>query len=198
MQVNIVLSGVGGQGILTLASVLGSAAIINGFDVRISEVHGMAQRGGSVICHVKYGRKVASPLVMKRMADIIISLEASETLKSLNYLKPGGTIIMSTSQFPPPLSTIKGLRYPNLNEIFDDIKSVAGEVYIVNANEIARKIGSILTANMVVLGSAWSTGKLHLTRESIIKSINMNFKEHIAAMNIKAFEEGIKAVKKLL
>ncbi|MEM0320075.1 MAG: 2-oxoacid:acceptor oxidoreductase family protein, partial [Candidatus Nezhaarchaeales archaeon] len=104
-QVNIVLSGIGGQGILTLASILGTAAVIEGYDVRVAEVHGMAQRGGAVVCHVKIGKIVNSPLVMEGSADVLLSLELSETIRALNFLKPRGVVVMSKSAFPPPLST---------------------------------------------------------------------------------------------
>ncbi|RLF05404.1 MAG: indolepyruvate oxidoreductase subunit beta [Thermoprotei archaeon] len=197
-RINMVLSGVGGQGILTLAAVLGTAAILDGYDVRISEVHGMAQRGGSVICHVKIGDKINSPLVMEGSADIIISLEVSEVLKALHYLKPGGTIVVSSFELPPPLSMIRGLEYPHLDKVIDDAKRVASEIYCVDAYEVAKKIGSPLSANMVILGSTWATGKLILSKESLIKAIARNFKENIASVNIKAFEEGAKMVKRLL
>ena len=197
-RVNMILSGVGGQGILTLATVLGTAAILDGYDVRVSEVHGMSQRGGSVICHVKIGDKIDSPLVMEGSADIVISLEASEVLKALHYLKPSGIIVVNNFELPPPLSMIKGLEYPHLNKIIDDVKEIAGEIYTVDAYEIAKNIGSPLSANMVILGSTWATGKLILSKESLVKAIAKSFKEHIASMNIRAFEEGTKMVKKLL
>lgn len=197
-QVDIVLSGVGGQGILTLASVIGTAAMIEGYDVRVAEVHGMAQRGGSVICYVRMGEKVSSPLVMEGSADMIISLELSETLRALQYLKPRGVVVMNSNAFPPPISMILGLQYPSLEAVLEELKNVAEEVYILNAYEIARNIGSPQSVNMVILGSAWATGKLALSRESILKAMSKTFREGIAKINQRAFEEGAKVVRKLL
>ncbi|MEM0082889.1 MAG: indolepyruvate oxidoreductase subunit beta [Candidatus Nezhaarchaeales archaeon] len=198
-QVNIVLSGIGGQGILTLASILGTAAVIEGYDVRVAEVHGMAQRGGSVVCFVKMGEKVSSPLVMEGSADMIISLELSETLRVLQYLKPKkGLVVMNSNALPPPISMILGLQYPSLEAVLEELKSIAEDVYAVNAYEIAKKIGSPQSTNMVMLGSAWATGRLALSEQSIVKALSKTFRGDAVKINQKAFEEGAKVVKKLL
>lgn len=197
-RVDMVISGIGGQGVLTLTSLLGRAAVLEGLDVRISEVHGMAQRGGAVVCHVKIGEVVNSPLVMEGSADVLLSLELSETVRALHFLKSRGVVVMSKSAFPPPISTIMGYRYPSLEEVIEELRGVAGEVYAVDAHEIARTIGAPLSANMVLLGAAWATGRLLLTGSSIVKAINSTFKKEVAEINVKAFEEGVRIVKKLL
>ncbi|MEM4576913.1 MAG: indolepyruvate oxidoreductase subunit beta [Candidatus Nezhaarchaeales archaeon] len=197
-RVDVVISGIGGQGVLTLTSLLGRAAILEGYDVKISEVHGMAQRGGAVVCHVKIGKIVNSPLVMEGSADVLLSLELSETIRALNFLKPRGVVVMSKSAFPPPLSTIMGYRYPSLEEVIEELRGVAGEVYVVDAHEIARNIGAPLSANIVLLGAAWATGRLMLSGSSILKAINSAFKKEVAEMNVKTFEEGVRIVRKLL
>lgn len=197
-QVDIVLSGVGGQGILTLASIIGTAAVIEGYDVKVAEVHGMAQRGGSVICYVKLGKKVSSPLVMEGSADMIISLELSETLRALQYLKPKGVVVVNSNALPPPISMILGFQYPSLEAVLEELKNFAEDVYVVDAHEIARSVGSPQSANMVILGSAWATGGLALSKEAILKAMSKTFKEYAAKLNHKAFEEGAKVVKKLL
>lgn len=196
-HMDIVLSGIGGQGILTLAAVMGTAAMIEGYDVRVAEVHGMAQRGGAVICYVKIGEKVSSPLVIEGAADMIISLELSETLRALHHLKPKGIVVMNSNALPPPLSVITGLQYPSLEAVLEELKSIAEDVYVVNAHEIAKGIGSPQSANMIVLGSAWASGKLALSRESIMEAISKTFRGEVAKINQKAFEEGVKVVKKL-
>ncbi|MEM0217708.1 MAG: indolepyruvate oxidoreductase subunit beta [Candidatus Nezhaarchaeales archaeon] len=198
-HVDIVLSGVGGQGILTLASIMGMAAIIEGYDTKVAEVHGMAQRGGSVVCHVRIGEKVSSPLVMEGSADMIISLELSETLKVLQYLKSKrGVVVLNSNALPPPISMILDFQYPSLEAILEELKGIAGEVYVINAHEIASSIGSPQSANIVMLGSAWATGKLALSEESIMKAISRTFRKDAAKINQKAFEEGARIVKKLL
>lgn len=193
-QVDLVISGVGGQGVLTLASLMGTAAIIEGYDARVSEVHGMAQRGGSVICHVRYGVNVNSPLVMEGRADAIIAMELSEAIKAASYLKKGGIAIVNRLEFPPPLSTIRGLKYPTVEEVAEMLQSKASQVYLVDAQSIAEKVGSPLLANVVMLGAAWSSGCLKLNRDSIIQSIKQHFKGGLVELNVNAFEEGIKAL----
>ena len=197
-RVDVVLSGVGGQGILTLAALMGTAAIIDGYAVRVSEVHGMAQRGGSVICHVKIGEGVSSPLVIEGSADMVVSLELSETIRALQYLKPKGVVVMNSNALPPPLSIITGFQYPDLNALIEEAREVAGEVYVLNANEIANSIGSPQSANLVMLGAAWATGKLLLSKDSILKSIARMFSGRALDVNRRAFEEGARAIEKLL
>ena len=197
-RVDVVLSGVGGQGILTLAALMGTAAIIDGYDVRISEVHGMAQRGGQVVCHVRIGERVSSPLVMEGSADMVVSLELSETIRALQYLKPKGIVVMNSNALPPPLSIITGFPYPSLNALIEEAREIAGEVYALNANEIAKGIGFPQSANLVMLGAAWATGKLLLSKDSILKSIAKLFSGRAFDANKRAFEEGVMAVEKLL
>jgi len=197
-RVDVVLSGVGGQGILTLAALMGTAAIIDGYDVRVSEVHGMAQRGGQVVCHVKIGERVSSPLVMEGSADMVVSLELFETIRALQYLKPKGIVVMNSNALPPPLSIITGFPYSSLDALIEEAKEVAGEVYALNANEIAKGIGSPQSANLVMLGAAWATGKLLLSKDSILKSIAKLFSGRAFDANKRAFEEGAMAVERLL
>jgi len=197
-RVDVVLSGVGGQGILTLAALMGTAAIVDGYDVRVSEVHGMAQRGGSVVCHVKIGERVSSPLVMEGSADMLVSLELSETARSLQYLKPKGVVVVNNSALPPPLSIIAGIPYPSLDALIEDAKKITSDVYVINANEIAKALGSPLSANVVMLGAAWATGRLLLSKDSIFKAMARTFGQRAFEANKRAFEEGVKAVEKLL
>ncbi|MBS7647913.1 MAG: indolepyruvate oxidoreductase subunit beta [Candidatus Bathyarchaeia archaeon] len=193
---NVVLSGVGGQGVLTLAALIGSAAIFDGYEVRMSEVHGMAQRGGQVVCHVKYGAKVYSPLVMEGTADLIVALEASEALRVAHYLKARGAIIINNLELPPPLAVIKGVKYPNLKTIVEELSKITGKVYVVNAQEIAKTVGSLNVVNTIMLGASWATGELDVSENSLIKAIVSRFGEKWKDINVKAFKEGVKAVSK--
>ena len=197
-RVDLVLSGVGGQGILTLAALVGTAAVIEGYDVRASEVHGMAQRGGPVVCHVKIGERVSSPLVMEGSADMILSLELSETARALQYLKPKGVAIVNSNALPPPLSIIAGIPYPSLNALIEEAKRIAEEVYVLDANEIAKALGSPPSANVVMLGAAWATGRLLLSKDSILKAMARTFSGRALDVNRRAFEEGARVVEKLL
>lgn len=193
-MVNIVLSGVGGQGVLTLAALIGSAAIFDGFEVRMSEVHGMAQRGGQVVCHVKFGAKVHSPLVMEGTADLMVSLEVSESLRVARYLKLNGVIILNSLELPPPSAVIKGIKYPNLKVVASELSKVTGKLYVVNAQEIAEKIGSLNVVNTAMLGAVWAKGEMGLSKDSLIKAIVSRFGEKWREVNVKAFEEGARAV----
>jgi indolepyruvate ferredoxin oxidoreductase beta subunit len=197
-RVDVVLSGVGGQGILTLAALLGTAAIIEGYDVRVSEVHGMAQRGGPVVCHVKVGVRVSSPLVMEGSADLLVSLELSETARALQYLRPKGVVVVNSNALPPPLSIIAGIPYPSLNELIDEARRIADEVYALDASGIAKALGSPPSANVVMLGAAWATGRLLLSMDSILKAMARTFSGRALEVNKRALEEGAKAVEKLL
>jgi len=197
-RVDVVLSGVGGQGVLTLAALMGTAAIVDGYDVRVSEVHGMAQRGGSVVCHVKIGERVSSPLVMEGSADMLVSLELLETARSLQYLKPKGVVIVNNSALPPPLSIIAGIPYPGLDALIEDAKKVASDVYVINANEIAKALGSSPSANVVMLGAAWATGRLLLSKDSIFKAMARAFSGRALDVNKRAFEEGARTIERLL
>ncbi|MDI9620068.1 MAG: indolepyruvate oxidoreductase subunit beta [Candidatus Nezhaarchaeota archaeon] len=191
---NIVLAGVGGQGIITLAALIGDAAMSSGYDVRISEVHGMAQRGGRVVCHVKYGPKVHSPLVPEETADIVASTEASEVLEILRYLKPDGTVLFSDYRLIPSLAIIKGLGYPDLETIIESARNVAERVYIVRAQEIARRLGSLNVVNTVMLGALWATGELKISRDKVEGAVTVRFGEKWRDLNMKALEEGIKSL----
>jgi indolepyruvate ferredoxin oxidoreductase beta subunit len=197
-RVDVVLSGVGGQGILTLAALMGTAAVIEGYDVRVSEVHGMAQRGGSVVCHVKIGERVSSPLVIEGLADMVLSLELSETARVLHYLKPKGIVVVNINTLPPPLSIIAGTPCPNLNVLIEEAKRTASEVYALDAIEIAKALGSPQSANVVMLGATWATGRLPLSKDSILKAMARTFSGRALEENKRAFEEGAKVVEKLL
>jgi indolepyruvate ferredoxin oxidoreductase beta subunit len=193
---NVILSGVGGQGVLTLAALIGNAAVIEGYEVRLSEVHGMAQRGGSVTCHVRYGAKIYSPLLMEGSADMIIALEVSEAFRVAQFLKVGGAVILNDYELPPPMTIIKGLKYPGLSTVIDGFSEYTDKVYVVNANKIAAEVGSLNVANTVILGAAWATGGLDIKKDSLIEAMTVRFGEKWKSINVKAFEEGAKAVKK--
>lgn len=146
METSIVIVGVGGQGVLTLARWLGEAAMAEGYDVRIAEVHGMSQRGGSVEVHVRIGREVYAPIVEEGGADFVIALEALEALRAYRYLKPNGILVVNKRIIQPP-----GKWY-NLNDTLDAIRRSGIKTYIVPCYDIALELGSVLYENSVMLG----------------------------------------------
>lgn len=147
---NILIVGVGGQGILLASRLLATVAVAAGYDVKISEVHGMAQRGGSVVTHVRIGLKVHSPLIEVGTADFIVAFEKLEALRWLPYARPNATIIVN-DQENPPLSVILGVEtYPT--DIARHLAAGGRRVIFVNAEDIASSVGSGKSANTVILG----------------------------------------------
>ena len=148
---NIMIVGVGGQGPLLTSRILGGLAIDLGYDVKLSEVHGMAQRGGSVVTFVRYGDKVAEPIVEEGLADIIIAFERLEAYRYAHYLKKDGTLIVNDWRIDPMPVVIGAAEYPDniLEELGKEYR-----LYSVNATEESRKLGNSRVFNMIVLGIA--------------------------------------------
>ncbi len=188
----MLIAGVGGQGILLISNILGRAAILQGYRVRGSEVHGMAQRGGSVVAHVRIG-DVHSPLIPEGEADYLIALEPLEALRYLNYLREGCKALISTFMIPPALSAGKIGAYPKLDDIIEYLSRYA-DVYPVDAFSLAKKAGSALTMNVVMLGALSKLG-FPLPEEALIQAMLSLVPEKTREMNLKAFELGKSAVK---
>lgn len=149
-DLNIMIVGVGGQGTLLASKLIGSVAEKCGYDVKVSEVHGMSQRGGSVVTYVKLGEKVYSPIIEKGEADIILAFEKLEALRWIDYLKKGGSLIMNDQEIDPmPVITGKA-KYPK--DIIEQLKKTGIRLRTVNALEIAEKCGNTKTVNVVLIG----------------------------------------------
>ncbi|MFN7182062.1 MAG: indolepyruvate oxidoreductase subunit beta [Planctomycetota bacterium] len=185
---SIIICGVGGQGILLTSTILAKAALYSGFDVKKSEVHGMAQRGGSVISQIRFGKRVYSPLVPSASAKIIISLEKMEVLRYLFYLDPNNGIVIVNDYKIPPASVLLGKeKYPeNIEKL---LKDKVKQVYIVNANTIAEKTGSFRMANVVMLAIASRFMEIPLEKfkYALKECVPPKFYES----NLVAFEAGI-------
>ncbi len=149
---NVLLVGVGGQGVLLISSIIAQAAIASGLDVKTNEVHGMAQRGGSVLAQVRYGPKVFSPLVWEGTVDVLISLEKAEALRYAHYLKPGGLAVVSTQVIVPVTVSSGKATYPA--DIDERLKRAFPRLASVDAEGIAHTLGNSKAANVVVLGAA--------------------------------------------
>ncbi len=186
---SVVLAGVGGQGILLASEIIAQAARAAGFDVKTNEVHGMAQRGGSVIAQIRYGTKVYSPLVAKGQAKVLGALERIEALRYADYLCDGGLVAVN-SQMIVPVTVSMGMSvYPDnteqlLREKFENL------IYF-DAAAIAAELGNIKIANVVLLG-ALSKG-LDMPLEVWKEAIKVSVKSKFVELNIKAFEAGRKA-----
>jgi len=190
MKYNILLSGVGGQGILTIAAVLDTAALQENLFVKQSEVHGMSQRGGAVQSHVRISDKeIYSDLIPQGKADMILSVEPMELLRYVPYLKNKGWLITDSNPF------INIQNYPEKQELYEQIKSHPNHM-IIDATEVAKKIGNTKAANMVLLGTASSL--IPLSEESMTMAIKKLFhhkSDRIINLNIEAFQTGKKIAK---
>jgi len=196
-EFNIVLAGVGGQGILLAAEVLGTAAVKDGLNVRVGEIHGMAQRGGAVLCTVRIGENVLSPIIPDGQADIILGFEPLETLRNVRYASEKTLIIMGDEKIPPPELTLKGKSYPKMEEILERLRQFSKNIIIVEALRLAKEAGSAVIQNAVLLGALTATGRLPIKRESLTEALEELVPAKYAKMNVKAFELGYNYVKSL-
>ena len=183
---SIVLVGVGGQGILLASEILAQTAMLEGYDVKTNEVHGMAQRGGSVMAMVRYGKEVHSPLVARNEAHILGALEKVEALRYADYLRPDGLAAVSTQAIMPVTVSSGAACYPQDAE--ELLKQAFPRLVYIDAAKIARELGDIRAANIVLLG-AISQG-LDLALESWEKAIALCVKEKFLEINRKAFAAG--------
>lgn len=186
--VNILICGVGGQGVLLAGDIIAEAAIAAGFDAKKSEVHGMAQRGGSVVSHVRYGQKVNSPLIQQGTADVILSFEEMETARYLDFLKPGGTAVINRQQVMPMTVATGAAEYPQ--DIVEQIKKQGVKVVVCEGVKLAEQAGSAKTINIVLLGAL--SKHLNLPAEKWIETIAGRVPPKTVEMNKKAFELGSK------
>ena len=185
MTKNIMIVGVGGQGTLLASRILGNTVIEEGYDVKVSEVHGMSQRGGSVVTYVKYGEKVYSPIIDRGEADIILAFELLEAYRALPYLKKGGKIIVNTQSIDP-MPVITGMAtYPE--NIVEKISDKA-DVLPIDAMKLAKEAGNIKAVNVVLIGvMAKSTD---IPYENWVEIIKKTVPEKFLDVNLKAFDAG--------
>ena len=183
---NILIVGVGGQGTLLASKIMGKCFMDKGYDVKVSEVHGMSQRGGSVVTYVRYGDKVWSSVIEKGEADIIISFEQLESARWLPYLKPDGVLISNTQQIDPMPVIMGQTEYPD--DVLRKIRELGVKVVDVGADEIAIKAGTIKAANTVLLGAA-----AHFTdieENEWIEAVKATVPPKTVEVNLKAFKLG--------
>lgn len=183
---SIMIVGVGGQGTLLASRILGAALISSGFDVKVSEVHGMSQRGGSVVTYVKYGSKVNSPIVNEGEADLILAFEQLEAARWLQYLKKDGTLIINTQKIDPMSVIIGNSIYPD--GVLDAINKAGAKTTNLDALSLAVSAGSAKAVNVVLIGVMAS--HMDLKRDVWINAIKNTVPEKFLEMNLKAFDLG--------
>ena len=185
-EMNIVLVGVGGQGTLLASRILGNTVIGEGYDVKVSEVHGMSQRGGSVVTYVKYGDKVYSPVIAEGEADYIVSFEKIEAARYVQCLKAGGKIIVNTQQIDPMPVIIGAAEYPA--NVLDELTAAGVDVDAFDALSIAEAAGTSKAVNIVLMGRL--AKYLNIEKEKWIEAIKVSVPEKFKELNLKAFELG--------
>jgi indolepyruvate ferredoxin oxidoreductase beta subunit len=191
---NIYISGVGGQGIIKTSTVIGEAAMKSSMPVVMSEVHGMAQRGGGVSTELKIGESY-SPIIEKGSADILISFEPIEALRAIPKISNKTRVIVNKSPIYPFNLKESGVSYPNIEIILEELTNNSMEVFALDANKMANESGHPLSMNMVMLGSASAINGFPLKKEIIIDSMRDNLPENSLNINLKAFESGFNFVK---
>ncbi|MDO4572406.1 MAG: indolepyruvate oxidoreductase subunit beta [Clostridia bacterium] len=186
MAKTILLVGVGGQGTILISRILTDGLIEMGYDVKMSEIHGMSQRGGSVTTQIKYGEKVYAPNIGEGEADMIISFEKAEALRALPYLKEGGAIITDEREiFPMPVLT-GAAAYPH--GALDELKKLVPNLTVIKAAETAEKLGSIRAQNIVLLGALVKALKLDgVDWKALVKK---HVPPKAVEMNLKAYDAG--------
>lgn len=183
---SIMIVGVGGQGSLLASRLLGNVLLAQGYDVKVSEVHGMSQRGGSVVTYVKYGEKVYSPVIEKGEADAVISFELLEAARCLPYLKKGGHLITSTQQIDPMPVITGSAEYPQ--ELVEKINAQGVDITAVDALSLAEQAGTAKASNVVLMGVLASKTDFadELWQNALEKCVPAKYLE----LNKKAFELG--------
>ena len=185
-MMNIIFAGVGGQGVILASKILMEVAMNAGYDVKESEVHGMAQRGGSVDCNVRYGEKVYSPLIKKGATDYLVVLELLEATRKLEYLKKDGTLIINRMRIDPAPVQAGIAKYPE--DIEEWIEKNIEHNYIVDTTSVIKKVGSRKALNIVMLGVL--SNHLEFELDAWQLAINSNVKEKFIEMNQNAFSLG--------
>ena len=193
-KTSIVLTGVGGQGVITAANILGKAAVEGNVNVYVSEVHGMAQRGGAVICTVRMG-DVSGPLVPHGMADVILSLEPIEAVRNISYAHAQTKIITDINPVIPFTVAVGGEKYPELKKVFTELSTQA-QLITINALSIAIDAGAAITRNIVMLGALAASNVLPIDEKTLLNTILTNTPSKYKDINKKAFNGGINAYPK--
>ena len=183
---NIMIVGVGGQGSLLASKLLGRLLMNEGYDVKVSEVHGMSQRGGSVVTYVRYGEKVYSPIIDKGEADFIISFEKLEAARYAQFLKADGKIIVNAQEIEPMPVITGAAVYPHA--VLDNLSAKGVSIDEINALELALKAGTSKAVNIVLMGRL--SKLMTIDKEKWIEAIKQTVAPKFVEMNVKAFELG--------
>ena len=193
MKLDLVFTGVGGQGVVVLSDIYCEAAMLDGFDVAKAEIHGMAQRGGSIVAYARIGDNVETPLIETGKADAIIGFEILETARALPMLKPNGSVVVNM-KYIQPNCTLTGAKPKKTEELIEMIKTRALKVHQVDGNDIAEELGNPLVVNTVLLGALSALPEIPVKKESFEKAMGNRLKEKYLNVNLKAFQLGRESI----
>ncbi|MCB2146088.1 MAG: indolepyruvate oxidoreductase subunit beta [Deltaproteobacteria bacterium] len=185
----LIIVAVGGQGNLLASKVLGQAALLSGVPVRMSEIHGMAQRGGVVESAIVFG-DASSTIISDSEADVLVGFEPSETLRAMNKCNAGTTVITNLAPLPPFTVAIGRGTYPDLDQVQDLIKAKTRRLIAFDAVERATAAGNVMSVNIVLLGALIQTGILPIPKENLVEAIRTKTKKAFVDVNLKAFDLG--------
>ena len=187
------LCGVGGQGTVLASRIIASAAMEKGLFARTAETIGMAQRGGSVVSHVRIGEKVPSPMIPQGKADLILGFEPGEALRNLGYLKEGGTVILCAEEVQPVTAALASVEY-NGKTIIEYLKTKVDRLIVLDTERIIRECGSPKVINVALMGAMAATGIMDITLDDISAALKQKLKPQFFAMNEKALQLGAEAI----
>jgi indolepyruvate ferredoxin oxidoreductase beta subunit len=197
-EINIIICGVGGQGVVLVSELLGNAAVRGKVAVKGSEVLGMAQRGGSVFSNLRLGGEVIAPMTPEGKCDVLIAVEPSEALRNIQYLARNSVVVLNTTTVLPYTVYLGKSGYPKQDEIIKQLKEVTDRIITLDATSLAKEAGSLQAANVVMLGALFGTGLMPVPDECAKEAILGRFKAKVGEINIKAFDLGYNYVKKAL
>jgi indolepyruvate ferredoxin oxidoreductase beta subunit len=192
-ELNVIIAGVGGQGVVLMSEILGNAAVQDGFKVRGSEVLGMAQRGGSVFSNIRLGSDVESPMTAEGKCDILVALEPSEALRNIQYLSQNSTVIFNIRKIVPATVSMGKSTYPELAQIKERLQAAAGKVIAIDAAELADRAGNRQSTNVVMLGTLFSCENMPIGVETVKSLVRERFPAKALEINLKAFDLGMQA-----
>ena len=196
MKYSIQIVGVGGQGVLLASMVLGNAAMEAGYDVAMSEVHGMAQRGGSVLCTLRFGDDVISPLESVGGADLLMGFEPAETCRNVGLCNKDSQIIMNLDPVLPSMVAAGFETYPEVDGLVASIKKLPPNLRTIDATELAKQAGKAVAANAVMIGAVAAVKGFPLSKDLLRKTLADNVPPKFLDLNLKAFDLGYETMSK--
>jgi indolepyruvate ferredoxin oxidoreductase beta subunit len=197
-ELNIIICGVGGQGVVLLSELLGAAAVSSGISVKGSEVLGMAQRGGPVFSNIRLGKTALAPLTPEGMCDVIVALEPAEALRNIHFLARGGVAIINSRMIPPFTVFLGRSSYPSLEAIKAGLGKVTNLIITLDAMALAQQAGAMQAANVVMLGALYGSGLVPINVEKAKATILSRFKGKAGKFNVRAFDLGYREARKSL